>query len=180
MNTALEFTAGLGAGLVGWTLLEYVIHRGFGHALRGNLRMSVEHRRHHADILYFSPLALKLLGAVPVLGALLLLAGGLFGWTAGSGFVLATALGWAAYEWLHEYIHVKGPRTAYHRWAVRHHLSHHFGHPHANFGVTTPLWDWVFRSHVPVARVRIPAHKRDSLPWIEPGREYAGLELVER
>jgi sterol desaturase/sphingolipid hydroxylase (fatty acid hydroxylase superfamily) len=28
----------------------------------------------------------------------------------------------------------------------RHHLQHHFGVPHRKFGVTSPLWDVIFRT----------------------------------
>ena len=63
--------AGLGlgflGGLIGWTFLEYVIHYWLGHLPRGKTMVSSEHIKHHKDILYFSSLALKIRGAVPVL-----------------------------------------------------------------------------------------------------------------
>jgi sterol desaturase/sphingolipid hydroxylase (fatty acid hydroxylase superfamily) len=157
---------GFGAGLAGWTLLEYVIHRWLGHLPGGRILISSEHRKHHRDILYFTPRRLKVRGAVPVLGGLLVVVGSACGLAAGLGFVAAVALGWSTYEALHQSIHVKGPRGAYGRWAARYHLAHHFGRPDANHCVTTPLWDIVFGTYAPVRRVRVPSRVRDSVPWL--------------
>jgi sterol desaturase/sphingolipid hydroxylase (fatty acid hydroxylase superfamily) len=174
------------AGLFGWTLLEYVIHYWLGHLPKGRLLISSEHLAHHGDILYFTPLRVKVRGAVPVLAALLLVVGGTCGLTAGLGFTVAVALGWTAYERLHQSIHVHGPRNAYSRWAARHHLSHHFGLPSANHGVTTPIWDVVFGTYVPVRRVQVAKRFQAAVPWLVPacgaGREapafLADYELV--
>ena len=160
------FTIGALAGLAGWTLLEYVIHFWLGHRARGRILISAEHLRHHGDILYFTPLRLKVRGAAPVLVGLLLVVGSACGPGAALGCVAAVSLGWATYEWLHQSIHVHGPRSAYTRWAARHHLSHHFQRPNANHGVTTPIWDVVFRTHEPVQRVRIPRRSLPSVPWL--------------
>jgi len=164
-----DFAVGLAAGLVGWTFLEYVIHAWLGHLPKGKILVSREHLHHHADITYFSSLATKLRGAVPVLGLLLAVAVGLGGWSLGGGFVLAVAIGWSIYEWLHEAIHVSGPRGPYTRWAARHHLHHHFSKPGRNHGVTTPLWDILLGTYEGSPQVRVPAKVVTSLPWLEQG-----------
>lgn len=161
-----SFAIGFVGGLAGWTLLEYAIHYWLGHLSKGRILISSEHLRHHGDILYFTPLPMKVLGALPVLALLFVAVGAVCGLRAGLGCVVAVSLGWAAYEWLHLSIHVHGPRTAYGRWAARHHLSHHFNRPPANHGVTTPIWDVVFRTHAPVGRVRIPKRSLPSVPWL--------------
>lgn len=160
------FALGLLAGALGWTLLEYIVHAGLGHGLKGKLMVSREHLHHHADINYFSPLRAKLQGAVPVLSILLLATHQLGGWAFASGFVLAISGAWAFYEWLHEAIHVSGPRGPYSRWAARHHLHHHFSKPGRNHGVTTPLWDWLLRTYEGSPQVRVPAKRVADLPWL--------------
>ena len=160
------FVVSFGAGLVGWTLLEYAIHFWLGHLPRGRILISSEHLKHHRDILYFTPRPLKIRGAVPVLAVLLLAVGGMCGLPAGLGFVTAVSIGWVAYEHLHQSIHVRGPRNAYTRWATRHHLSHHFGRPNRNHGVTTPIWDVVFRTYAPAPPVQVPQRFRASVPWL--------------
>jgi sterol desaturase/sphingolipid hydroxylase (fatty acid hydroxylase superfamily) len=164
-----DFAMGLAAGLVGWTFLEYVIHAWLGHLPKGKILVSREHLHHHADITYFSSLATKLRGAVPVLGLLLAVAVGVGGWSLGGGFVLAVAIGWSIYEWLHEAIHVSGPRGPYTRWAARHHLHHHFSKPGRNHGVTTPLWDILLGTYEGSPQVRVPAKLVTALPWLDHG-----------
>jgi len=162
----MAFFTSFAAGLAGWTLLEYAIHYWLGHLPRGRILISSEHLRHHADILYFTPLRLKIRGAIPVLAVVFLAVGAGFGLAAGLGFVAAVSVGWTTYECLHQSIHINGPRSAYSRWAARYHLSHHFGRAQANFGVTSPLWDLIFRTYVPVQRVRVPQRFLASVPWL--------------
>lgn len=162
----MDIIPGFLSGLAVWTLLEYVIHRWLGHLPRGRIFTSSEHLRHHADVLYFTPIRLKILGAIPVLALAFALAAWASDTATASGFALAIACGWTTYEWLHESIHVRGPRNRYERWAARHHLSHHFGKARSNYGVTTPVWDWIFGSHASIERVRIPRKFQAAIPWL--------------
>jgi sterol desaturase/sphingolipid hydroxylase (fatty acid hydroxylase superfamily) len=54
--------------------------------------------------------------------------------------------GYAYYETVHYRIHF----TAGEGWLLRRqrraHFRHHFTNATRNFGVTTPLWDWVFQT----------------------------------
>ncbi len=158
-------------GLVAWTFLEYVIHAWLGHLPKGRILISSEHLKHHARILYFTPVALKVRGALPVLGVLLAIVGLPFGLAAGLGFVAAVALGWTVYEWLHQSIHVNGPTNGYSRWAARHHLHHHCTRPNRNYGVTTPIWDIVLRTYESAPRVRVSRRLAASIPWLAAARD---------
>jgi sterol desaturase/sphingolipid hydroxylase (fatty acid hydroxylase superfamily) len=54
----------------------------------------------------------------------------------------ALAAGYASYGLAHSAIHsVRFRRALPLRWAAMHHIHHH--HPERNFGVTTPLWDFL-------------------------------------
>jgi sterol desaturase/sphingolipid hydroxylase (fatty acid hydroxylase superfamily) len=158
---------GAAGGLLAWTLLEYIIHNVLGHWPKGKTFVSREHLQHHKDITYFSPLAKKLRGAVPVLGVL----GGGLTWLVGVpfglGFLASVVAGWVTYEWLHQSIHVNGPRSRYGRWAARHHLAHHFMRPNVNHGVTTPIWDIVFGTYENYPVVRVRRQDAALLPWLE-------------
>jgi sterol desaturase/sphingolipid hydroxylase (fatty acid hydroxylase superfamily) len=141
-----------------------VIHCWLGHLPKGKILISAEHLKHHANILYFTPLRLKVRGALPVLATLLLVASALFGLAVGLGFVAAVAIGWTIYEWLHQSIHVNGPTNWYSRWAA--HLSHHFALPNRNHGVTTPIWDIILRTYQRTSKVRIASRHLASIPWM--------------
>ena len=56
----LAFFTSFLLSLLAWTLLEYGIHAGLGHLRHGRLLVTSEHRKHHKDILYFTPLPLFL------------------------------------------------------------------------------------------------------------------------
>ena len=153
------------AGLVLWTLLEYLLHRFVFHERVLGARMALEHTDHHAKVDWFAPWSSKIALAVPVVSAVAALSWALGVWSA-AGLVGGLLSGWLAYEALHRHLHAAGPRNAYGRWARRHHFHHHFVNPHQNHGVTSPVWDLVFRTWAPVERVVVPAKQADRLPWL--------------
>jgi sterol desaturase/sphingolipid hydroxylase (fatty acid hydroxylase superfamily) len=141
MALAVSIVGSFLAGWVAWTLAEYLLHRFDMHGRRGRGAMSREHLDHHAG----RPM-------VPVrsrhgwAGAVLIAVA--VGWwavpAAGAGWLV----GYAFYDRQHWSIHARPPRSRYQRWLRRNHLHHHFACPAANYGVTLPLWDMVFRTYV--------------------------------
>jgi hypothetical protein len=64
----------------------------------------------------------------------------------------------------HRRLHTHAPRTAYGRWARRHHFHHHFVNPKANHGVTTPLGDLAWGTLDPEQRIPVP--ERLAMAWL--------------
>jgi sterol desaturase/sphingolipid hydroxylase (fatty acid hydroxylase superfamily) len=136
------------AGILLWTLIEYALHSQFFHDPPPRLRwMSVSHGSHHdepddpnrivARLSFSFPIALVL---YPLLGMILLS----FQW---AGLVMVGVVaGYLSYETIHYGIH-RWPRF---RRMIKplasHHLHHHYADDTRCFGVTSPLWDWVFRT----------------------------------
>ena len=57
----------------------------------------------------------------------------------------AMTMGYVAYGLSHFIMHHRRFTTPWlRRWAAHHHIHHH--HPDKNFGVTTKLWDVLFRT----------------------------------
>jgi sterol desaturase/sphingolipid hydroxylase (fatty acid hydroxylase superfamily) len=166
-----------GAGLMLWTLLEYLLHRWVFHKRVLGKRLAREHSRHHAKVDWFAPWWFKLAVAAPILLGLAALCVLLVD---ASGAVLAAGVfsGWLTYEWIHRRIHVAAPRNAYAHWARAHHLSHHFGKVHANHGVTSPLWDHVFGSFEAPGVIIVPRLHAQKFPWLVEQRE--GKPAVRR
>jgi len=146
-----------------WTLLEYLIHRFLGHAHTKN-PFGQEHVAHHSRGNYFAPWYKKL-GAAALLSALLLPPGLYFAGSAGGLFVGGLLLMYGSYELLHRLEHVHSGFGAYGRWARRHHFYHHFHDPKMNHGVTTPIWDIVFGTYVPIEDpIEVP--KKLQMAWL--------------
>jgi hypothetical protein len=172
----------IAAGAVSWTAAEYALHRFAMHELRGRGLPSVEHLKHHADVTYFSPTSKKLASAAGTTTVVYPLAAAVTGrrWaTAFTGGLLAM---YFAYEAIHRRIHTHPPVNRYGRWTRRNHLQHHFGSPMRNFGVTTPVWDALFRTGddpgvVVVPRRMAPAWMLDGAGDVRP--EFAADYVVK-
>jgi sterol desaturase/sphingolipid hydroxylase (fatty acid hydroxylase superfamily) len=154
------------AGLLTWTGMEYVIHERLGHRPRGKTHASREHLEHHRRTDYFTPYGHKAVVAAPVVGAIGALASMTVGKRRGLAYAAGVAAGWAWYEVAHRNIHQRPPRTAYGRWLRRHHLHHHFGHPRANHGVVTPLWDILLGTYERPIEIRVPRRNLPELRWL--------------
>ena len=151
-GSAVPLTALLvAAGWLSWTLIEYGLHRFIFHLAPTSAPRRVArfllHFHHHR-----TPGARQRLVATPLqAGSLVALLAGintLFGDSSTALPLLAgQTLGYLAYEWSHYCAHHRRPRTQLARHLRRHHLRHHAADS-GNYGVSSPLWDWVFRTRL--------------------------------
>ena len=163
-------------GALGWTLVEYWLHRELGHVGGAKNPFTVEHLAHHKDPAYFAPTYKKLIATALVglsTGSLLFFAFGAVGLTAAAGFVVM----YVNYEVIHRRLHTHPGKTGYGRWARRHHLYHHFRRPKLNHGVTTPIWDFVFGTLEVPQIVKVP--RRNALSWMLDDDEELPPELAD-
>ncbi|MDJ0521802.1 MAG: sterol desaturase family protein [Planctomycetota bacterium] len=140
-------------GLVLWTLTEYLLHRFFFHyrprSAFGRKLHFLAHGIHHLDPwdptrLVFPPLAGFGVGAI-IFGLLLIplpLAQAL----ATMGGLLA---GYIVYDMTHYYTHHARPKTRWGKFLKAWHLAHHHKYWTRMYGVSSPLWDVVFRTGRP-------------------------------
>jgi sterol desaturase/sphingolipid hydroxylase (fatty acid hydroxylase superfamily) len=129
----------LAAGLVVWTLAEYLLHRYLYHVLPSFL--SVGHALHHASprALIGVPWYLTTIAALALYAGLARVAD-----PGAIGLLMAGAgLGYVLYCLAHHGSHHWRMRHPWLRRMRRHHLIHH-AHPGYNWGFTTSLWDRVF------------------------------------
>src|SRR3954465_10705768 len=59
-----------------------------------------------------------------------------------AGFIL----GYLFYDYTHYYVHHFVPRTDFGKRLREHHMRHHFQDHRYGYGVSSPLWDFVFRT----------------------------------
>jgi sterol desaturase/sphingolipid hydroxylase (fatty acid hydroxylase superfamily) len=141
------------AGLLLWTLIEYLLHRFVLHGLAPFKHWhALHHQRPRALIsgpTLLSSLLIALLVAAP--------AWALLGTPHAEALTLGLVLGYLAYGVVHHASHHGGGgrwMRARRRW----HALHHHGAAPAGFGVSTGLWDHVFAS-VPTAGPRRPTNQ---------------------
>lgn len=134
------------AGVMAWTLAEYLIHRfAFHFVPRSRFGVALaylSHGVHHAFPRDPDRLVVPLVVSIPI-SFMLFAAGSLvfgrFAWPFLGGF----ALGYLSYDLIHYEIHQDDARGVF-RWLRKYHLQHHFSVPDRQFGVSTPIWDYVF------------------------------------
>jgi sterol desaturase/sphingolipid hydroxylase (fatty acid hydroxylase superfamily) len=145
--------AGFLVGLFLWTLAEYTLHRFLFHHKPTSPRQEriffLFHGIHHAQpqvktrlVMPFPvsiPMAAVFFGAFYLILAVLLKAPQ---WVAPlmSGFLI----GYLAYDLTHYATHHLPMRSGYAKFIKRHHMQHHYKDPDTRFGVSSPVWDWVF------------------------------------
>ncbi len=144
------FVAALALGTLFWTFLEYLLHRFIFHfephgAMQEDLSFLI-HGIHHdypwdADRLVMPPFVSLLVGAILYYP---------MQWAAGpvlfGAAYAGAAIGYLWYDLSHYAFHHWKPRTRLGRYLRSYHLIHHFKTPHLRYGVSTPLWDYVFRT----------------------------------
>lgn len=148
-HVGLASSLGLfGAGFLGWTLTEYWLHRlVFHYKARGPLGERIHfliHGVHHQwpkdkyRLVMPPAVSLVLYFAFGILFYTLL--GPRWMWPFHAGFVG----GYLAYDMTHYATHHLRPKTRWGHLLRRHHFLHHFKDECQRFGVSSPMWDWVF------------------------------------
>lgn len=128
------------AGLIGWSLLEYLLHR---YLLHGPPPFLDWHRAHHQR-----PRALLGTPTAISLGLILLLAFApawlLLGRWPATALLFGLVLGYLNYSWLHQRLHRPGRPAAWLRHSHQNHARHHQRRDAGLYGVSTAVWDRVF------------------------------------
>ncbi|HEY4282300.1 MAG TPA: sterol desaturase family protein [Chthoniobacterales bacterium] len=136
-------------GILVWTLLEYVIHRYVFHyepkTRVGKLLHFIMHGVHHDFPNDATRLVMPPIISIPlaiVFYTVFVLTLGRFAPAALAGF----GFGYVCYDTIHYATHHFAMKRGVWRWLKQYHLRHHYHDDHAGYGVSTPLWDYVFKT----------------------------------
>ncbi len=137
------------AGLLTWGLYEYATHRWVLHrepkAEGFNLPGNLTHLRHHADPNSLQRLNVQLSESIPVCVVYVLLAWALTGsWQAATHLFTGLIAGYFFYEYLDFQAHHGTSRGRLTRYFRKYHLQHHHYDATVRYGVTSPLFDYLF------------------------------------
>jgi sterol desaturase/sphingolipid hydroxylase (fatty acid hydroxylase superfamily) len=141
-------------GMLAWTMIEYVLHRFVFHmrATGGfsNFFHFMAHGIHHLTPTDSSRLAFPPPFAVVLGYTIYSSIVGAFGAGGPQAVFSGGAFMYLMYDTLHFYFHhgdlpwLPPPLGAYFRYMKSRHLDHHFKTPDRRYGVTFPVWDFVF------------------------------------
>ena len=136
------------AGLFVWTLAEYLLHRFVFHyeprSEWGKKLHFLMHGVHHDYPNDSKRLVLPPSVSIPLAllfyGLYLLILGPVYVYP----FFAAFLVGYICYDTLHYATHHSRMRGAALQWLKHHHVRHHYQDPNKGYGVSSPLWDFVF------------------------------------
>jgi sterol desaturase/sphingolipid hydroxylase (fatty acid hydroxylase superfamily) len=136
------------AGILVWTLTEYLLHRFVFHyeptSRVGQQIHFLTHGVHHdypndSGRLVMPP-AVSIPLAALFYGLFLALTGPSFGAPFFAGFIV----GYICYDEIHYATHHAPMNGKVGQFLKHHHILHHFKDPGKRYGVSSPLWDYVF------------------------------------
>ncbi|MGB2960684.1 MAG: sterol desaturase family protein [Bacteroidota bacterium] len=135
-------------GLVFWTLTEYLLHRFVFHyqpkSAVGQRLHFLLHGVHHDYPMDSMRLVMPPSVSIPLAalfyGIFILVMGEAYTAPFFAGFIL----GYIFYDEIHYATHHAPMKSKLWLWIKHHHILHHFRDPERGFGVSTPLWDYVF------------------------------------
>ncbi len=161
-------------GFVFFTLVEYLIHRYAFHIntetpARAKFQQTF-HGVHHDSPrdktrLAMPPVASVTLATLLFLGYRVIL--GFYGLPFAAGFLA----GYASYLVVHYSVHAFRPPNNFFKILWIHHAIHHYKEPEAAFGVSSPLWDHIFRT-LPKTKSKVDVAETDlKTSWTDiPGK----------
>ncbi|HEY2511235.1 MAG TPA: sterol desaturase family protein [Polyangiaceae bacterium] len=138
------------AGVLAWTLSEYVLHRWVFHWMedseRGRRIHFLLHGVHHDFPSDKDRLVMPLGFSIPVGSLFYLFFTWVMGVTLGGPFFAGFVLGYLVYDGSHYAIHHFRMHSSFLRLLKKHHMLHHHADHDGGFGVSSPLWDVIFRT----------------------------------
>ena len=137
-------------GVFFWTLIEYVIHRHAFHyepsSKIGKQFHFIVHGVHHDYPNDGKRLVMPPVISIPLAVVFYALFVLLFGKAAPAVWA-GLAAGYVCYDSIHYAIHHFPMKAGLLNRLKQHHLRHHYHDDHSGYGVSSPFWDYVFRTN---------------------------------
>lgn len=146
--SAIEVVAVFVSAMFVWTFTEYSIHRFLFHLEAkgkfGERMIYLFHGIHHDEPDDASRLVMPPVPAVLIMGFLYLmfnlLMPGKYLWV----FMGSFTFGYLCYDYIHYATHHFPMTSKVGRYLRKYHLQHHHAKEHSKYGVSNPLWDYIF------------------------------------
>lgn len=152
------------AGVVTWTLGEYVLHRWVFHwtndSAWGKRIHFLFHGVHHDFPNDKDRLVMPLLMSVPLATIFYTLFFFALGLRLAEPAFAGFTIGYLCYDGTHYAVHHFKQTSRLGKFVKRHHMLHHHADHDGGFGVSSPLWDFVFRTMPEVKKLGATGAKR--------------------
>jgi dihydroceramide fatty acyl 2-hydroxylase len=147
---ALELVLLVLAGFVLWTLSEYWLHRKVfhwdpDHPIGHRLHFII-HGVHHDHPNDRMRLVMPPGASIPLAALFFGLFWLVFGLPTALPLFAGFLIGYLVYDYMHYYLHHFVPKSKLSKRLREQHMRHHFQDHRYGFGVSSPLWDVVFRT----------------------------------
>lgn len=144
---ALGYAVG---GLVFWTWVEYTLHRFAFHykprSAFGRRLHFLAHGVHHLDPWDPTRLVFPPLAGIVIIAAIFGLVWLVFPLAVTMAWMAGMLVGYITYDMTHYYTHHGRPTSRWGKFLKTYHLAHHHKDWDAMYGVSSPLWDIIFRT----------------------------------
>lgn len=148
--SAIEYIAFFFIGFVVWTLTEYVLHRFVFHLpVRGPISerfVFLFHGLHHDDPNDPTRLVMPPVPAILIMALIYKFFALIVPDRYIEVFMGYFIIGYLCYDYIHYATHHFKMTSRVGRYLKKFHLQHHFRHEKAKYGVSSPLWDYIFRT----------------------------------
>jgi len=138
-------------GLFIWTITEYLLHRFVFHwVLKSELGARIHfifHGVHHDYPSDSRRLVMPPSVSIPLATLFYFLFRFLIGDVSVHPFFVGFLIGYLFYDISHYAIHHFNMHSKFWLAIKNHHIKHHYQDPNKGYGVSSPLWDYVFRTH---------------------------------
>jgi sterol desaturase/sphingolipid hydroxylase (fatty acid hydroxylase superfamily) len=140
-------------GVFVWTFTEYVLHRFVFHyqptsdiGKRLHFLMHGVHHDYPNDSLRLVMAPVISIPLATIFYVVFLTA---LGPASAAPFFAGFIFGYICYDMIHYATHHAPMKSPYAQWVKHHHMKHHYQTNELGYGVSSPLWDYVFRTTFP-------------------------------
>jgi sterol desaturase/sphingolipid hydroxylase (fatty acid hydroxylase superfamily) len=137
-------------GLILWTFTEYTLHRYVFHwsakSAAGKYFVFLFHGLHHDDPQDPTRLVMPPVPAILIVALLWMLFSAIFPMKYLECIMAAFLVGYLCYDYIHYATHHFAMTSKVGKFLRKYHLQHHYSGERSKYGVSSPLWDYIFKT----------------------------------
>ena len=148
--TQIELLPLIFFGLILWTLTEYLLHRYVFHwnarSRAGKYFVFLFHGLHHDDPQDPTRLVMPPVPAILIVSLLWMIFSVIFPVNYLDVIMANFLIGYLCYDYIHYATHHFPMTSKIGKYLRKYHLQHHYSSEKSKYGVSSPLWDYVFNT----------------------------------